>query len=315
MDKEKLNEERKRSKPVEKVDVWKICKDLADNNAQITNKEVIKRLKGGSHSTVGLFIKEYLETHPNAAKYRKQRKYKVSTPILGGDFFSREKDAEKISRLFGRISGYWEVFLYPPSSVNRVARNILHIKYINEYGYIDCAKYGIIYDYKGFCFQVANEYPHLYGFLDTQVEEFPEIVFFILKLPPTLFYKKKGIKPPNMYGIYTAVSVYNLESNVAGPAATKVGLRYLGDDSKEKEIKERLCKEYYEYDDRCTEDYKKRVGEIDNSLPLDKFIAKFASRYFCPYELVSKISGTKEIIEQISNEVKFSEETPFVLRI
>lgn len=309
-----LEEERKRSKPVNKKDVWKVCTDLASKNQKITNAKIIEQLGGGSHSTIGIFIKEYLEIHPNAAKYRKQRKYKIPAPILGGDFFSREKKTDKIKELFDSISGYWELYAYPMSSVNRVVRDILHIKSINEYGYIDCVKHGVIYHYQGFCFKVANEYPHLYGFLDTKVEEFPEIVFFILKLPPIRFYKKRGMKPPNIYGIYTAISVYNLDDNLAGPAATKVGLKYLGDEAREQEIKERLCKEYYEYFDRCTDDYKNRVGKIDVNLDLDTFLAKFGSRYFCPYELASKISGMKELIDHISNKIIFDEKIPFVLR-
>lgn len=304
-----------RNKPLNKMEVWSVCRELSDRGEKITNEKIISRLGGGSHTTIGLLVKEYLEQHPNAAKYRKQRKYKIASPILGGDFFSREKDSKKIKGLFECISGYWEVFFYPTSSVNRVTRDVLFVKCINDFGYIDCAKYGHIYNYEGFCFQVANEYPHLYVVLDTQMEEFPEITFFLLTLPPIRFLRSKGCKPPNIYGIYVAISVYNLGNNLAGPAATKVGLRYLGDQHQEREIKDILCKEYLEYFDRCTEEYKERVGEIDITLPLEQFIAKFGPRDFCPYELSLKSSELKEIVGKISNEVGFKDSVPFVLRV
>ncbi len=146
----------------------------------------------------------------------------IESPILnkieGIDFDSRIKDKKVLQKTFEIMKGYWELYRYAISSIEKqhIVYALLEVTKLNDNGYFECTKIECDLEYKGYFIQ------GLQGLFFRLEEANPMNgeIFMITSIPNT----NRKVRVNGVIASLTSDSHTSFQI----PAAAKLALRYIG---------------------------------------------------------------------------------------
>lgn len=147
--------------------------------------------------------------------------------VPGIDFQSRIAERRVVENLFRTMEGFWQSFYYSVSKLDRIAvrQDIMHVKRVNEDGFIECDLKDSHCLYVGWGFPITNA--KFYLVLEKE-GLFDEIIIYCTNLPERM--------NPRLYGVILCLSG-GVDSVQAVPCAAKCAFRFLG---REEEVRKQF---------------------------------------------------------------------------